>query len=435
MMNENPSQGVHELESGALGMIADILNQGATPAQPVQPAPDAPAAQPTAQGTPPATAPAAPVPEQPNSQPVEQPVLNTDKVTSDMFAGMFDDPTAPSGTPPAEDPVLPSDEVAPPENLTERGRNAWGELRHREKQAREFAERLKGDIARMKEAQNQFNSEREQFVNALKAKDDELTALKSKVGQMDLTRSNEFKERYDQPLAQAEANLDAVIFDEISGSDTPEGLARIREAVLAPDDQFHKFISRLGTDAQIRLTDKRREYMNVKAERALALENWETTSRSLTEQSAQENAAERAMVRKRHADAAIAFNTSTIPLEYRPLVLTDEFYVDDVSTANKAFADFMQTATEEKIARAAHLGYLMPVMSRALAQALAQARQYQEQYYVARGLMKPGMATTSAPPKLPPIQPQKPAEPNRPIESVADQLDRRNEQMIAQILG
>lgn len=361
--------------------------------------------------------------------------MNTDKLTEAAFANMFDDPD-PNAAPPEQPEVtLPTDDVVPPENLSDKGRNAWGELRHREKQAREYAERLRGEIDRLKEAQARFGTEREQFVSAMKAKDDELVALKSKVGQMDLTRSTEFQERYDQPLSQARANLDTAIADEIVGAETPEGLARIRGVILGDDEQFHRYISRLGSDAQVRLTDRRREFMNMQAERQQALDNWETTTRGLTETAAQENAAERAMVRQRHVDEAIRFNTSVVPAQNRPLILTDEFYVDDVATANKAFSDFMQTATEDRIARAAHLGYLMPVMSRALAQALAEARDYQEKYYVARGLMKPGMSMTTRAPKLPVLQSAKPAEPNRPVESMADQLDRHSENMIAQMLG
>jgi hypothetical protein len=424
MMDESTSQGVNMLEASALDQITAMLNGQSNPGQ----------QQPVVQQTQ-VQQPVAPV-QQPPVQPETPPpaLASTDALSAASFTGMFDDPVPGTEQTPVE-VQLPTYEVAPPENLSDRGRNAWGELRHREKQAREYAERLKGELAKMKETQSQFATEREQFVASMKAKDDELTALKTRIGQADLTRTTEFRERYDAPLSQAQANLDAVIADEIIGADTPEGLARIREAVLASDDKFHHFISKLGTDAQIRLTDKRREYMNVAADRAHAIENWEVTSRGLTETAAQENAAERAMIRQRHADEAIKFNTSTVPLDHRPLVLTDDFYVDDVKTANQAFSDFMQTATEDKIARAAHLGYLMPVMSRALSQALAEARKYQEQYYVARGLMKPGMSMSSPAPRMAPIQPPKPAEPNRPSESAADVLDRHNEEYIARMLG
>ena len=407
-MEENLSPDVISKEAAVQQSMESAFAalQGGQPQVPQ--APEAPAA------------PAAPVALNPAPEPEPKTVqLSTEPTTEAQLKGLFADPTPdkPATAPKTELP--PETPIAPPEGLDERAGNAWAQLRNREKQLRQFAEEQKRLLDEQKELQAKLESERNQLAEALKAKDDELKTQREKAGKLDLSASVEFRKRFDQPMQQAEANLDAVLVKGIVGTDTPEGLAEVKKYIMADDATFRKYISELDEDLQDRIRSKRQSLLEVQAERDAALENWEATARGLSQTAAAESVASKLLTRQRIAEAAEQFNLQATPVEKRPIILTDPYFADDVALANRAFKDFMQTATEEQIARAAHMGHLVPTMQRALVTALSTARQYQEAYYAVRGIAKPGSFAapgSSSVPAAPAIP--KPAQPEvSPIEA------------------
>lgn len=363
----------------------------------------------------------------PTPVPVSTPVSQEPKpytvsaapTTEEQLKGMFDDPKPdqPEAPRPAD---VPDDTPIPePEHMDEKQGNAFAQLRFREKQLRQVIEEQKKQLEAMKEAQAKLGNERNQIAEALKTRDDELKAQREKAGKLDLSASVEFRKRYDAPMQQAEANLDAVLTKGIVGTDTPEGLAETKKYIMADDATFRKYISELDEDLQDKIRSKRQALLEVQAERDAALKDWETTARGLSQTAAAESVADKLLARQHLAEAAEQFNLQATPVEKRPLILTEAYFADDVALANKAFKDFMQTATEEQIARAAHMGHLVPAMQRALVYALGQARQYQEAYYAIRGIAKPGSfaAPGSVAAPAAPVVPKATPQPVSPIEA------------------
>ena len=337
-----------------------------------------------------------------------EPEFTTAATTADTLRGMFSHrPVEPVGADaPAEPP--PETPIAEPEHMDEKARNAWVESRNREKQLRQFISSQKHQIEELAGKQSEFQKERDDLTKALKERDDQLKEANEKLGKLDLSASVEFRKRYDQPIQQAEANLDTAIHDAIEGADTPEQIAQIRQYILGDDAQFSEYISGLDIDTQGRLIEKRRTFIELSAQRDQALRDWQATSRGLTDASARQDAAERALARSRAAETAIRRNTSELPPSLRPYVTTDEAFADEVKTANDAFIAFMSTATDEEMAAAAHLGHFVPAMNRALMMALERARDAEEELLRVRGIRNIPTRTAPPPPPPPPPPPAPP---------------------------
>jgi hypothetical protein len=416
MDEQQASASAAALEAQVAGQIGDALAQltgtapqpDATVPQPAVPpvAPLPPQPEPTPQPAPQPEP--TPQPEVPPEQP-QEPAYTTEPTKADVLRGMFShkpvDPVAPA--PAAELP--PDTPIAEPQNMDDRARNAWVESRNREKQLRQFAAQQKQQLEALTAKQDEFQKEREELAKALKDRDDKLKEANERLGKLDLSGSVEFRKRYDQPLEQAEANLDHEIHDAIEGADTPEQVAEIRNYILGDDRQFQDYISGLDIDTQGRLIEKRRTLVELSAQRQQAIDDWQNTSRGLTDIAARQNAADRTIARQHNAEAAIRRNTTELPPELRPYVMTDEGFADEVKTANEAFTSFMTTATDEEMAAAAHLGHFMPAMNRALMLALREAQQAQEELLRMRGIRN--IPTRSAPASRPAPKPVAPAKP------------------------
>lgn len=372
-----------------------------------------------------------PQPVQPpqETQETQVPTFSTKPTTAEQLRGLFSAKVVqPADADSAESP--PDDPIPEPENMDDKARNAWAESRAREKQFRQLFAQQKQQIDAFSAKQEEFRKEREQLAAALKAKDDELKAANDKLGKLDLSGSIEFRKRYDEPLRQAEANLDAAITDIIAGTDTPEQVAQARAAIMSDDTTFQNYVSGLSVDEQATLIQKRRTLMELSAQRQKAIDDWQLTARGLTEAAASRNAADAALARRRNAEAAMRFSKQDVPVESRAYVLTDPAFADDVRIADEAFEGFMQTATDEEMARAAYLGHFIPSMNRALMQALDIARQYQDAYYAATGV-RPRTRTTEPQVQEPPKVPEKP----KTREELEEMSQRRIEDTLAALSG
>ena len=426
--NDNPSilQKMAAADTAALGGIDDILNGGT--AQPTQPAPTQPV-QPTP------TQPTQPAPTQP-AQPTEPPKppepakLHVEPVTAAGMKGMFEDPSVtPTDDKPAGLP--PDEEVPPPAEMDEKAGNAWAALRQQKNELRHIAEEQNKRILAFAEKEAKFEAERKQLTDALHAKEAELKEKTDRLGKLDLTQSVEFRKRYDEPVALAEASLDASI-QKLIVADTPEAVAAARNAILSDDAAFRDYVAELPPEAQNELQVRRQALLDQEAARQQAIDNWVATSGGLSSIAAEENAAERSLRRSKAAEDAIAFSTQRMPADRRAMVLNDAYFADDVKAATDAFKDFMQVATDEQIARSAYLGHLVPVMNRALATAISELKEFRDAYYAVKGLAKPGTFAVGAPP--PRVAPTPPA-PAQPKLTPAQQADAEATDLVGRILA
>lgn len=373
--------------AAALGPLMDAASPAA-PAAPQEPAPAAPAA------------PAEPQPQDPG--------FTTEPTSADTLKGLFARREVQPADAQQATEIPPDEPIPEPEHMDDKARNAWVESRNREKQLRQALAQLKKQNEDMAAKQTQFQTEHDELAKALKDKDDQLRGANEKLGRLDLSGSVEFRQRFDEPVAQAEANLDAVIHDSIAGADTPEQVARIRNYILGDDTKFRNYIAKLGIDEQGALIEKRRTLKEMTAQREQALADWQRTAKGLSDTAASANAAEQALRRQRSAEEAIRFNTSDMPVNLRPYITTDEAFADEVKSANEAFTAFMQTATQDEMAKAAHLGHFVPGLNRALMIALREARELQEELYRMRGIRNVPTRTSSPRPPAPKAEPQKP---------------------------
>ena len=437
-MEDNPQDSSIAQKEAAVSATFDAVIgslQGRDVQAPVEPQdPQVPIEQPTP-AQPPATPAASTAPSQPPApvQPTApaQPAAQLSApgvVTREQLHGMFSNPKVQPAEVSAASVVPPDDPIAEHENTGDKAKNAWAELRSRERALRQAVSERQKQIDELVTAQEKFQQERTQLAEALQKKDDELKKANDKLGKLDLSGSIEFRQRYDQPLQQSVANLDQVIHDTIEGADSPETIEKIRQFIVRSDDSaFQEYIAGLPVDSQGALIEKRRTFIELYAQRQQAIEKWQETSKGLTATAAQQNAADAALARQRNAEAAIRFNMVELPQDKRAYVLTDAEFGEDVRNANEEFKAFMQTATDEEMARAAYLGHLIPSMNRALLLALKECREFQEALYVQRGILRP--QTRAATPEAPrPVVP--PATPKTP-----EQMEAESQARIAETLA
>ena len=332
-MEDNPQDSSIAQKEAAVSATFDAIIgslQGRDVQAPVEPQdPQVPVEQP-APAQPPTTpaAPAAPsqpaAPAQPTApaQPAAQ-LSAPGVVTREQLHGMFSNPKVQPAEVSATSAVPPDDPIAEPENMGDKAKNAWAELRSRERALRQAVSERQKQIDELVTAQEKFQQERTQLAEALQKKDDELKKANDKLGKLDLSGSIEFRQRYDQPLQQSVANLDQVINDTIEGADSPETIEKIRQFIVRSDDNaFQEYIAGLPVDSQGALIEKRRTFIELYAQRQQAIEKWQETSKGLTATAAQQNAADAALARQRNAEAAIRFNMVELPQDKRAYVLT-----------------------------------------------------------------------------------------------------------------
>ena len=357
--------------------------------------------------------------------------LSNSPVSADSVKNMFSDESVKPTE--AREISLPADvQVEQPQNLDDRAGNAWAQLRAQKNELRRIAEEQQKQLEAYKAKERQFEAQRKQLSEALKERDDELKAKNDRIGQLDLSQTPEFKKRYDVPLVQSRVNLDSCISKYILTS-SKEDVDEARDMILGSDEQFMDYVSELPPEAQNELQVRRQAMFDQYAARSRALQEWQATSRGLTVSSADENAAAASLRRSQLADDAITFSTQRIPVQNRALVLNDPFFADDVKTVTETYKDFMQTATDEQIARSAYMGHLVPVMNRALATALDQLKEYQNAYYTMRGLTRPG--AFAAPQQAPkPVVPVSATPPAQPKLTPAQQADAEASRLMASIL-
>lgn len=426
---------VADLEASVTGGIADVIGSlrgdNPPPGGDNPPNPQGGNPPPSPQGDNPPPGGDNPPPNPQGDNPPEAKGYTEAPTTVDTLRGMFSRKT-PEPVSPGNIEVPPDVPIPEPENMDDKARNAWVESRNREKQFRAILAQQKRQIEELTGKQSEFQRSHDDLARALKERDDQLKAANEKLGKLDLSGSVEFRKRYDQPLQQAEANLDAAIHDAIEGADTPEQIAQIRNYVLTGDDrQFQEYIAGLDVDTQGKLIEKRRTYKELSAQREQALADWQATSRGLTDAAAREDAAQRTITRQRNAEAAVRRNTTELPENLRPYVVTDDGFADEVKNANEAFTAFMQTATDEELACAAHLGHFVPAMNRALMMALRECREAQEELYRMRGIRN--IPTRTATPSAPRPVAKPPAKPT--VESLEKQAMDGIEGALSPLMG
>lgn len=343
-------------------------------------------------------------------QPVDdRPAVSTDPV-GDVAARFMESP-APvptAGDTPAK--VPDAREVPEPEDMTDKAKYAWQELRGQLKQYKGLAQQYKDQLDKVVHDGEGLAAERSKFADEIKAREDRIAELEDRVGKLDLESSAAFQDQYDRPMGGLIDQVAAVLNE---SADIPaDNLEDTAINILTADDaEFNRMVAKLPAAVQGSFLDKRVQYNRLDAAREHALQEWRSTQDGSKTIAEQERVAERAVRRRDLAQSAIDYTTKMIPPGERPAVLSEATYADDIASVNKQFTDFMQVAKEQDLSRAAYQGFLVPVMQRQLAYMTEAMTKWRDYAYALRGAGTPPASPmrvtgTVAPPAAPPVEPK-----------------------------
>ena len=388
------------------GKLAEI--SGAT-------APDAPQVPqvPQAPQTPPqAPAPQPPVPPQlPTAAPSrdDRPVVSTNPV-GDVASRFVDRPAPAPTSAGAPGPVPEAREVPEPEEMTDKAKYAWQELRGQLRQYKGLAQQYKDQLDKAVHDGEGLAAERSRFADEIKAREDRIAELEDRVGKLDLESNAAFQEQYDRPISGLVDQVSAVLSE--SAEIPQDKLEEVATNILTADDAaFNRMVAKLPAAVQGSFLDKRVQFARLDAAREHALQEWRSTQDGTQTVAEQERVAERAVRRRELAQSAIDYTTKMLPPDERPAVLSESTYADDVASVNRQFADFMQVAKEQDLSRAAYQGFLVPVMQRQLAYMTDAMTKWRDYAYALRGAGAPPASPmrvvgASAPVAMPPVEPK-----------------------------
>ena len=407
---ENPNDPNSPFHGDVMATIASSLSKSFGGGQP-PPVDQPPVTQPPPVEQPPVTQPPVTQPAQP---PQEIPTVSTQPV-GDVSAMFSDKVTQVPEVTPASTALPPDTPIEdPPDLQTEKAKNAWQELKQREKQSRRAAQEMQAQLEEMKKAADQVAAERVKFADELKQRDDRIKELDDELGKLTLEHRPEFREKYDKPLDEVAGQVEATLRAATDITDEKQ-LAELADDLLsASDSDFTTMVSKLPAPVQGSLLNSRNSFAQLMSARNNAISEWRATQAGVTETNAQEQIVERAARRRDMAEAAIEFTTRTMPSDQRPPVLLDPTFAKDVENVTQSFRGFMQEAKDEAIARAAFQGFLMPVMKRQIALLAEGLEEWKAAYYATKGIRNPpalamrvqtgeGVAPVSTPP--PAIEP------------------------------
>ena len=352
-----------------------------------------------------AVVPSAPLPAQPPA-PKDAPVISTAPVSPGVAKQFLDPQTASAQVP--QLPQLPPDTpVEQPEEMSDKAKYAWIEIRNREKAARLAAEQYRQKMEQMETQSKTVASERAKFADELKLRDDKVKQLEDELGKLDLQHRPEFKSKYDVPLESLATEVAGIVKSETSATDDDNEARQIAGRMFSmDDDKFQEVVAQLPSPVQGSLWDKRRQARELMGARDHAVQEWRSTQAGVVAEDQQSQIVQRSERRREMADSAIDFAKNQTPIAKRLSVLVEPTYQQDVANVDTAFKGFMQEADDKAIARAAYQGFLVPVMQRQLAFMAEAASAWKEAYYAVNNLGKPPagpMMVQSSIPIAPPV--------------------------------
>lgn len=209
----------------------------------------------------------APVSEDEPASEVSSPLESNTDLVDDLFPeGEMEEPVAES--PISQEASVETREIEDPEELNPKQQHAWGELKHRAKEAeRELAE------AREKLSQVEGGSAE---VKHLKS---ELLAAEERLGQLDLTRTRAFQERYNRPLQIQIAKAAKLMARE--GADENESKVLTVQLARASYEDRKAILAERFPEAMGALVNIFEEVESLDAARTDAVRQWKDTQNAL----------------------------------------------------------------------------------------------------------------------------------------------------------
>ena len=300
--------------------------------------------------------------------------------------------------------VPPQEDIRIPENTAENVGHAFAASRAEARRFRQMAEDYRGQVEKVRKDYETFAQRESALAEKLTESQKQVAELEDRLGKMDLEQAPAFREKYDAPIRDIQAQLARTLQE--NGFSPDEADDRARQIVLAEDAQsVQALLSELPDVVKGMAMYKFQEADALFAQRAQALNEWRATQTGLEQVSHREDAVISAQRRNdlvteglRRVEAVVPGNIWTDP----------EFARYRAEQEDKVKA-WYGNAPEDQIAAAAVEGaFVAPYLYRMVDGLMNTVVQLKEQLSAGRRLRNP-----PASPYYPSVPLAKPPEPQK----------------------
>ena len=325
-------------EGIGVSMAADYLNRAMQPHPGQVVPPDVPSVPQQVQ-----SAFAQPQPQvQPQPQPQVQPVRD--------FASRFggDQPADPVASLEHLPDLAPEQKIEQPQNLDERQNHAWAAMRAQLGEYRRQAETYLKKYNEIVDSAKAYQNEKSGFGEKLNQKDARIKELEDEIGRMDLSRSPEFRERYDSPIAGIRDEISKLLV--ANGYDEAQSGELAKQIVMTESAKVPEMLTNLPTHVQGMIMIHAQNADRLWGERDQALNDWKQSADGLAAVAARASAGLSAQHIAQMAEKAIATAKGLPADQLAPAfqVTEDLEFVRDRDAQEQKFKAWVQTAPEDQ---------------------------------------------------------------------------------------
>ena len=394
--------------------LEEQLAQAAQPApqQPVQAPPVPQAPQPAPQPVQASPVPQAPQPapqpvQAPQPPPVPQPPPQPVDYTS-RYSQSAPDPTASLQPLPEMPPETP---VADPQDMSPQQHHAWAAMRAQVSQNRRLAADYRTKYNEVVEAAKAFQAEKGDYANQIAERERRIHELEDELGRSDLSKSPEFRSKYDAPLNAIRDEVARTLQD---NGVAPERAGEMAEQILMSDvKDVPGLVSELPAHAQGMVMIRAEDAERLWSARAAALEDWRNSAEGL----AAVEARGRAIVDSAHAtqmaERAIEIVKNLAPDKGQvpAFAVTDPAFVADRDSKEAQFRQWVAQAPEEQKYAAMLEGFMAPKTYEMCESLWRENQDLKRRMFGARYVSAPPVAPMRSDYPPPPPPPPPPKEP------------------------
>lgn len=292
-------------------------------------------------------------------------------------------------------PEIPPDQpVAAPQNLDEKQNHAFAGMRAQLGAMRRVAEDYRNKYNGVVEEFKKFQSEKTAFAEQLNQKDAKIKQLEDDIGRTDLSKSPEFREKYDAPIAKIRDDVSGILI--ANGLDNAQAAALAEQILTAEPGKVPELVSQLPTHVQGMIMIHSQNAEKLWGERDAALENWRQSAEGLAATASRGSAIIAAQKIDQLANKAIQIvkslpvNKGSVPA----FQVTDPTFVADRDAKERQFLAWIQQAPEEQKYAAMFEGFMAPKTYEMLQQTWTENQQLKE-FIATRGrIATPPIAAT-----------------------------------------
>ena len=342
---------------------------------------------------------------QPPAQPPAQPPVYTPSGNRFTAEG-------PQAVPPEQAPIpeVPAEQnIQLPQNVAENVGHAFAASRAEARNYRQMAEQFRSQLE-AERAKAAGGSEKEaQLAHEINEWKQRYETLENRLGQMDLSQSREFREKYDAPLQGIRDEIVSVL--KANGAQDADA-AKAAEDIMVSESP-EGLIAHLPAAAQGMIMYKLKDAASLWTQRSQALDEWRSTQKGLEEVSVRDNFVASAERRAKLADEAFERLAKIAPT----LQWSDPEYDPRKQEAIAKAKAWYQQAPDDQVAAAAMEGFMAPFAYEVIQQLTQQVNELRSQLNGRTRLGAPPVApyfksaAVVAPPPPPPPKPGTPEQP------------------------